>query len=25
LDDVRVRNANLKVMLSHPIENEMLW
>jgi hypothetical protein len=24
LDDVRVRNANLKVMLSHPIENEML-
>ncbi len=24
IDEIRVRNANLKVMLSHPIENELL-
>lgn len=24
IDDIRVRNANLKVMLSHPIESELL-
>ena len=24
IDEIRVRNANLKVLLSHPIENEML-